>query len=116
MTRIPVRLWRVLLVAAVIGAVTLAVSPAPPHVPVGDKWQHMLAFLVLTILAVLGWPAAPLHCIGERLSFLGAMIEVAQSIPWLHRDCDMMDWAADTYVIVCVLVLTRIVRGPAARP
>ena len=37
--------------------------------------------------------------IGERLSFLGALIEVLQAIPELHRDCDIRDWIADTAAI-----------------
>lgn len=118
MTAVPRPVWRVLLVAAAVFATVMATLPHPPTelLEVTDKWQHMAAFLALTTLSVLGWPDAPLHRIGERLSFLGAMIEVAQSIPALHRDCDIMDWAADTYVVVCVLVLTRILRGPAAAP
>jgi hypothetical protein len=104
--------WRVLLVAALLFAVTMALLPHPPIAPpIGDKWQHMAAFGTLTVLAVLGYPDASLLRIGERLSFVGALVEVFQSIPALHRDCDVMDWLADTYVIVCVLVLVRIVRG-----
>lgn len=116
MIAIPRRAWRAALIVAAVVATVLAIMPHPPtadlHLP--DKWQHMAAFTTLTVLAVVGWPDAPLHRIGERISFLGAMIEVVQSIPALHRDCDIMDWAADTYVVVCVLILTRIIRGPAA--
>lgn len=107
-----IRLARIALVAASILAVTMALLPHPPQISVGDKWQHMTAFGVLTILSVIGFPETPLHRIGERLSFLGALIEVFQSIPALHRDCDVMDWLADTYVIVGVLIVVRIVRGP----
>ncbi|KQT32883.1 hypothetical protein ASG29_08285 [Sphingomonas sp. Leaf412] len=93
----------------------MALNPRPPHLPiaVGDKWQHMAAFGTLTILSVAAFPQAPLHRIGERLSFLGALIEVFQSIPAIGRDCDVMDWLADTYVIVGVLIVVRIVRRPA---
>ncbi|NJR78239.1 hypothetical protein [Sphingomonas corticis] len=107
------RLARILLVAALIGAVAMALTPRPPSLHVGDKWQHMAAFGTLTILAVAGFPRSPLHRIGERLSFLGALIEVFQSIPAIGRDCDVMDWLADTYVIVGVLIVVRIVRGPS---
>lgn len=108
--------WRVLLLAAAVLAVTMALLPHPPDLQIRDKWQHMSAFGVLTLLSVLSFPDTPLHRIGERLSFLGALIEVFQSIPAVHRDCDVMDWLADTYVIVCVLVLVRIFRGPASAP
>ena len=103
--------WRLLLALAILFAVTMALLPHPPKVPIdSDKYQHMLAFGTLTILSVLAFPAAPLLRTGERLSFLGAMIEVVQSIPALHRDCDIMDWAADTAVIVAVLLVVAISR------
>ena len=109
-----IRLARLLLAVALVTAVTMALLPRPPHLPVevGDKWLHMAAFGTLTILSAAGYPDMPLHRIGERLSFLGALIEVFQSIPAIGRDCDVMDWVADTVVIIGVLVVVRIVRGP----
>lgn len=106
-------LFRALLIVAVIFAVTMALLPKPPHMPIerfGDKFQHMLAFAVLALLAAFGYPGARLLRILERLSFLGAMIEVAQSIPALHRDCDIRDWIADTIAIGVVLLIVSIVR------
>lgn len=103
-----------MLLAALLFAMVMALIPHPPQViEATDKWQHMAAFGTLTILAVAGFPRSPLHRIGERLSFLGALIEVFQSIPAIGRDCDVMDWLADTYVIVGVLIVVRIVRGPS---
>lgn len=100
------------LIAATIFALYMALSPHPAvTVEVYDKWQHMTAFGTLTLLSVLAFPHASLMRIGERLSFLGAMIEVVQSIPALHRDCDIMDWVADTAIIIGVLVVVRIGRG-----
>lgn len=105
------RRWRLLLAIATIFACVMATLPHPPQVPIdSDKVQHMLAFGTLTILAVVAYPKASLLRIGERLSFLGAMIEVVQSIPSLHRDCDIMDWVADTSVIVGVLAVVAISR------
>lgn len=110
--------FRFLLALALAFAITMAVSPRPPvAVSVGDKWQHMAAFGTLTLLSVLAYPRAALHRIGERLSFLGAMIEVVQSIPALHRDCDIMDWVADTVMIAGVLLIVaagRRLRGGVA--
>lgn len=102
--------WRLLLAIAVTVAIVMALLPNPPVVPASDKSQHMAAFGVLTILSALAYPTTPLHRIGERLSFLGAMIEVAQSIPALHRDCDILDWVADTSMIVAVLLTVGLVR------
>ena len=105
------RFWRLLLALAALFAVTMAVLPHPPTVPIGsDKYQHMLAFGVLTILSVLAYPKAELLRTGERLSFLGAMIELVQSVPALHRDCDIMDWVADTSIIIGVLLVVAISR------
>lgn len=102
---------------ALLFAVAMAILPHPPHTPIdqfGDKFEHMLAFGTLAALAALGYPDTPLLRIGERLSFLGAMIEVVQSIPALHRDCDIRDWVADTIVIVIVLSIALTFRRARA--
>ena len=90
----------------------MAIDPKPPGLDIdkfGDKFEHMLAFLVLTSLAQLGFRQTPRWRIAERLSFVGAMIEVVQSIPALHRDCDIRDWIADTAVIVAVTAVSALV-------
>ena len=46
----------------------------------------------------------------ERLSFLGALIEVVQNIPLLHRDCGIKEWIAETAAIAVMLVLMRVWR------
>jgi hypothetical protein len=99
------RFFRLLLWAALLFAVTMAVLPHPPTAPVevNDKYQHMLAFGTLSALAIGAYPRMPLRHILERLSFLGAMIELVQSIPALRRDCDIMDWVADTAMILVVV-------------
>lgn len=105
------RRWRLLLALATLTAVVMALMPHPPAVPInGDKYQHMLAFGVLTVLSVMAYPKAELLRVGERLSFLGAMIELVQSIPALHRDCDIMDWVADTAVVIGVLAIVMLAR------
>jgi hypothetical protein len=102
---------RLLFWAALLFALVMALSPRPPiTVEVMDKWQHMAAFGALTVLACAAWPYAPLFRIAERLSFLGAMIELVQSIPALHRDCDIMDWVADTAIIVGVVLVVAAAR------
>ena len=104
--------------AALLFAVAMAILPAPPHTPIdqfGDKVQHMLAFGTLAALAAAGFAQTPLLRIAERLSFLGAMIEVVQSIPAVHRDCDIMDWAADTIMILLVLAVAAPIRRAIAR-
>lgn len=108
-------LWRIALVAAAVLAVVMALAPHPPSLPSSDKNWHMLAFATLALLAALAYPRQPLFRIGEHLSFLGALIEVLQSIPALHRDCDIKDWIADTIAIAVVLSIVRLIRrGRAA--
>ena len=86
-------------------ALAMALLPHPPALPIdrlGDKFEHMLAFATLTLLADPAFPAMPRLRIAERLSFFGALIEVTQSIHALHRDCDIRDWFADTAAILVV--------------
>ena len=71
----------------------------------------MLAFATLAMLATQAFPRAPLFRIGERLSFAGALIEVLQAIPALHRDCDIRDWIADTLAIAMVLAAVALWRS-----
>lgn len=110
---------RILFFIALVTATVLAVMPQPPHLPTdrfGDKFNHMLAFATLAALAAAGWPRASRWRVIERLSFLGALIEVAQSIPALHRDCDIRDWIADTVAVAVVTGIAALVaRGREGR-
>lgn len=106
------KLARILFVVALLGATILAVLPQPPQLPTdrfGDKVNHVLAFATLAALAAAGWPQASRWRVIERLSFLGALIEVLQSIPALHRDCDIRDWIADTLAVAVVIGLASLV-------
>lgn len=117
MTRVPL-VARALFWIALVSAVTMAVLPHPPHTPIdqfGDKVEHMLAFGTLAALATIGHRTTPLLRIGERLSFLGALIEVVQSIPALHRDCDIRDWIVDTVAIAVVLAVAGLLRRRGKR-
>jgi VanZ family protein len=107
-----VPLIRIAFWLALIFAVTMALVPKPPAVmgDVGDKYQHMTAFACLTLLASLGYYKTPWLRIVERLSFVGALIEVLQSIPALHRDCQIMDWVADTAAILVTIAVVMLVR------
>jgi len=98
--------------AALVFTLIMAWLPHPPAVPMqqDDKFWHMLAFVTLSVLASLAFPEAPLLRIGERLSFLGALIEVVQSIPALQRDCDIRDWIADTIAIAVALTIVAWIR------
>lgn len=109
------RLVRIAMVAfwlALIGAFVMAVLPKPPETPIdqfGDKFAHLVAFATLGSLAMLAYGKAARWRILERLSFFGALIEVAQSIPMLHRDCDVRDWIADTLAVLVAVILFSLV-------
>ena len=99
--------FQVLFWAALVFATVMATLPKPPTLPIdqfGDKFEHMLAFATLAALGSGAFRAMPLTRLAERLSFLGALIEVVQALPALHRDCDIRDWLADTLAI-CVTLL-----------
>jgi hypothetical protein len=103
---------RVLFWLALLFAITMAVLPTPPKLGIerfGDKFAHMLAFATLAGLGSLGFPAELRWRVAERLSFLGAMVEVVQAIPALHRTCDIRDWFADTAAIVVVTLLATLI-------
>ena len=100
---------------ALLFAVVMALLPKPPEMPsdrFGDKFNHILAFATLAALAAMAYPRARRWLVVERLSFLGAIIEVAQSIPALHRDCDIRDWLANT---LAVMVMTGVIALIARR-
>lgn len=102
-------------------ALTMALLPKPPALPIdkfGDKFAHMLAFAALAGVANLAWRATSSLTILLRLSAFGALIEVLQAIPVLHRDSDVRDWVADTIaVVVATLIARAIARAlPAPEP
>lgn len=87
---------------------TMAFLPKPPSTPIdrfGDKIEHMVAFAVLTGVALIGWPQSRRWRIILLLSGLGGVIELVQEVPELHRDSDWHDWAADTLAIVAAAVM-----------
>ncbi len=99
-------------------ALAMAVLPQPPELPtddLGDKFQHMMAFFTLTLLAGTGWPRASLWRAAMWLSLVGVGIEVVQAIPALHRDSDWRDWVADSVAIGAALVPVALYRKAAAR-
>ena len=109
---------RALFWVVLVATVALALLPMPSGLPVsslGDKVDHMIAFATLAALGSIAFAEFPPPRLVERLVFLGAGIEVVQSIPALNRDCDVLDWAADTLAVVVVVALFvawRAVRSP----
>lgn len=100
-----VKLYRVLFWLAVAVTLFMALDPHPPQMPGSDKFQHALAFAVLFIGATIAYPAARLFPLAALLSGFGATIELLQALPIFGRDCDVMDWVADTAAIAAAFVI-----------
>jgi len=93
--------------AALLFALVMALLPKPPRLPgnPSDKIQHILAFAVLTALALAAYTRASWVKIGFGLAIFGALIELGQLVPILHRDGSWLDWAADCAAVAAVLAL-----------
>jgi VanZ family protein len=110
---LPAFSWRLAFWGCCVFATIMALLPQPPHVPIdsfGDKFEHMLAFAVLSGLALQAFPATSLLRIAAWLSAFGAAIEVAQAVPALHRDSDVVDWLVDTAVVILVVGVAALLR------
>jgi len=100
---------RLIFWAATTFAFVMAVIPHPPHLPgePSDKLQHITAFATLGLLGAWAYARVALTRLAIGLSLFGALIEVVQAIPALHRDSDVLDWLADTVACGVVLLLIR---------
>lgn len=87
----------------------MAVLPHPPPLPgePSDKFLHILAFSVLTLLAAIGYPKLALARLMAGLIAFGALIEAAQAIPALNRSSELADLLADAAAVVAVGLATR---------
>ena len=104
------RLWlsRSLFWAAAVFAFVMAVLPHPPQVPgaPSDKIQHIAAFATLGLLGAWAYARTPWLKLVVLLSLFGALIELVQAVPALHRDSSVVDWIADT--LACGVVLLAV--------
>lgn len=102
--------------AAATFAFVMAEVPHPPHIPgePNDKVQHIVAFATLALLGSWAYTATrPLKLLAW-LSLFGAVIEIVQAIPMLHRDSDVLDWIADSVAVAVMLLLVRVLRRRAS--
>ena len=82
-----------------------AILPADlaPQIFHWDKAEHFVAFYVLAIFAAAAYSRQGLFFLGASLSGVGALIELIQALPLVHRDADFKDWVADTVAITAAL-------------
>ena len=111
------RMLKPLFWAALIFAYAAAVMPAvdAPRIASSDKVEHMIAFFTLALLAALAWRRAAVWRIGLMLAGFGALIEVTQAIPALHRDASALDFLADCAAIVVGLGIASLFRKAMSR-
>lgn len=98
--------------AALVFAVVMALVPKPipnPTDRLGDKFQHMLAFGMLSLLGGLAFPRLVLWRLALMLLALGAAIELAQAIPALNRTSSLADFVADAVVTLVVTGIMALV-------
>lgn len=99
---------RLLLVIALIVITDLALQPASSVTTrwLGtDKIEHMAAFVSLTILIAMSFPAMPRWLGGAILLGYGLGIELAQANMDLGRHASMADLVADALGILAGLIL-----------
>lgn len=112
----PAPAWRpalaMLFVLALIVALVLALRPAPEVLPTiahGDKLQHALAFMLISLLGFGAWPGRPVMIVMVMLCY-GAGMELAQSFT-PYRQGDYQDWIADAVGVAAALGLRRLLPG-----
>lgn len=76
----------------------------------GDKIQHATAFIVLTVLAALAFPAVRPAPLILSMAGLGAAIELLQLLPVVHRDAEMADWVTDCAAILVAAPMAALAR------
>lgn len=92
---------------ALLFALVMALLPIPPSVPgaPSDKLQHILAFAVLTALALAAYVRAHPVDIAVGLFALGGFIELAQMLPMIGREGSWLDFASDCGAVLAVLLV-----------
>jgi VanZ family protein len=101
---------------AALFALVMASLPKPPQLPgePGDKIQHIMAFATLAALGAAAYPRVPLVRLLIGLAAFGALIEMIQLIPPLHRDAQFTDLVADILAAAAVLGLVWLFRKRAS--
>lgn len=99
-----------LTVAAVFVAAVIPEQDHPPDLFGWDKANHFAAFYVLSVLAAGAFPRRSLLVLGAAMSGFGALIELVQALPFVHRDADVLDWATDTVAVLAALCPVLLIR------
>ena len=104
---------------ALLGVFVAAEIPDKDHPPDlfgWDKANHFFAFWVLSVLGAGAFPRRSLIALGLWLSGFGALIELVQMLPFIHRDADPIDWLTDTVAVLAALAPVLLARWRALFP
>ena len=102
------RSWIALFWLALLFTLVMALLPKPPPLPgqPTDKFQHIVAFAVLTLQSFAAYPLTRWLARFGWLAAFGAVIELGQMIPVLGRSADLADWLADSAAILITIAIT----------
>jgi hypothetical protein len=99
-------------------ALLILANGSPELVPIGtssDKLNHVLAFAVLTPLAVWAFPLTSILMVFLGLSAFNATIEFTQGVLGQGRQPDTLDWLVGVAVSATILLPIALLRGRASR-
>lgn len=85
-------------------------SPVSSLINLNDKVQHIIVFSTLSVLAARAYPHTRLLTIFLGLTLFGGLIEMIQAIPFLSRDSEWLDWAADAVAVAVTLIIISLIR------
>jgi VanZ family protein len=96
---------------AIVFTLVMALLPKPPPLPGAptDKFQHIMAFAVLTVMSSAAYPVWSWITRFGWLAALGALIELGQMIPALGRSADVVDWLADCAAVLIAMGITALI-------
>lgn len=110
-------LWRAILIVSAMAILYLATTSQPYPIPSApsDKLNHLIAFIQLTVVTRLAWPALSRIWIAIGVMGFGLAIELMQAqLP--YRDFSVLDLAADGAgigigLLPCTFIFGRRNRG-----
>ncbi|KKC27482.1 hypothetical protein [Sphingomonas sp. SRS2] len=112
--RIRVRLFWGLTAFAYVAAIMPGEDA--PDFRAGDKTNHIIAFLVLTLVGRTAYRRKPAWLLASGLSLFGIVIELTQAIPVFQRDASVWDWLADSSAILVALGIAILTEKRFPRP